>query len=618
MKRSPGKIAEQRVLTQKLADTLTQSPGTMAAPTVVANPYGLSPLSALVCFKTAQAEAFRVQLRDAAGETYLEYDTPRETVHRTIVPALINGEACTFVAEGEGGSHVEVALPVATIEPPLLTALEGEAPKGTLFFALAADGTGEPIALDAQGRLAWTLTLPLNHHLTFLENGHFLCGAPLQMAPPYSGTAIWEMDALGHIYHEWRFEDGFVSDFARLSDGTLVVISQKAWQGKVRDTLLWLDAESGEIVKRLAASDVLPATGGTAGQTGTDWFGGTSLRLDPAAGLLYWSGVAQNVVLEVDAQRAKVTRIIADYDAWEALQTAENVSAQHMTSDWLQTQTRADLFTRPVAAGTFEEAYGVQRRGDSLYYVNANRYPLGRKLSPKPFTVNVLDLASGQVSMFLPNKDALVSPVFCDLTLLDEGVALVLAGGLSNSESRLPGIFARERQEDIALSAQVFLYKDGAEQAQWIFDDNIVHVNLWQPEQLAFATGEEAVRGEWAPCFEIDIDLPYVHTGRLEEEMHLEFWQDDARLYLSGTFFKGEACTLILSQGEERHQFFLNTNRAPYGTEWLYTYGASDVERRLNWAVPCANLTGTWQITLQIEDTRYLSEEHAIFLKENK
>ena len=95
--------------------------------------------------------------------------------------------------------------------------------------------------------------------------------------------------------------------------------------------------------------------------------------------------------------------------------------------------------------------------------------------------------------------------------------------------------------------------------------------------------------------------------------MHIEFWQDDARLYLSGTFYKGEACTLILRRGDERHQFFLTTNRKPFGTEWLYTYGASDVERRLNWAIPCAHLKGKWQIDLLIDDILYHRKEFAEF-----
>lgn len=616
MKRSPGIIAEQRVLAEALEARLVEESGTPDAPVVVRDPYGVAPLSALVCFTTAQAEAFSVQLSDAQGRTYLRYNTPSATAHRIIVPALVNGEACSFAAVGTDGTRVQLALPLAEVEAPMLVAMEGAAPENTLLYALPADGAGQPVAVNALGDLCWTLTLPLNHRLTFLENGHFLCGAPLQLAPPYSGTAIWEMDALGHIYREYRFEDGFVSDFARLPDGTIVAITQTAWQGTARDVLVWLDGENGREKQRLNAADVLPKSNGTTGQSGSDWFQGTSLRYDAATGLLYWSGLAQNVVLEIDAATAEVRRIIASTEGWEEQRVARSEATEHITTSvdgWNAAHTRLDLFTRPVLSGTFEEAYGVQRWGDALYYVNANRYPLGRKLAPTPFNVNRLDLKTGRVSLFVSNSDGLISPVFCDLTLYDEHTALVLAGGLSNSDSLRPAVFARERQEDIALSAQVWYIADGERQTRWIFDDNLVHASLWQPQTLTNARGSESVLGQWRPSFEIDIELPHTSEGQLEDDMHIEFWQDDARLYLSGTFYKGEACTLILRRGDERHQFFLTTNRKPFGTEWLYTYGASDVERRLNWAIPCAHLKGKWQIDLLIDDILYHSKEVAEF-----
>lgn len=215
--------------------------------------------------------------------------------------------------------------------------------------------------------------------------------------------------------------------------------------------------------------------------------------------------------------------------------------------------------------------------------------------------------------MFLSNDEALVSPVFCDLTCYDDGAALVLAGGLSNTTSLRPAVFARERQEDIVLSAQAWYISGNKQRTIWTFDDNLVHVNLWQPEKLAFQTGNEQVIGAWRPSFEIDIELLHRSEERLEDNLSIDFWQDDARLYLSGTFYKGEACTLILRQGNEQHRFFLTTNRQPFGTEWLYTYGSSDVERRLNWAIPCSHLHGEWQIDLQIEDMLFHSNETVIF-----
>ena len=45
----------------------------------------------------------------------------------------------------------------------------------------------------------------------------------------------------------------------------------------------------------------------------------------------------------------------------------------------------------------------------------------------------------------------------------------------------------------------------------------------------------------------------------------------------------------------------------------LYTGYTTDVERRLNWAIPCAHLKGQWQIDLLIDDILYHSNEVAEF-----
>lgn len=596
MKKSAGVFAEQRMHTEALAASLAEVPGTPEAPVVIVDPYGIAPLSALLCFDTVVHEAFVVTLYDGKGRAYLTYQTPRAVAHRIIIPGLVNGQACRLEAVGSGGSQVNIELPVVRVAAPLEGQREGREMVDGWLFVLPADGAGQPIAVNAYGDLCWTLTLPLNQRLTMLENGHFLCGAPLQLAPPYSGTAIWEMDALGHVYKEYRFEDGFSGDFALLPNGQIVAITQSAFRGTARDVLVWLDGESGEERMRLRAADVLPPMGGTEGQTGTDWFQGTSLRYDRTSGLLYWSGQAQNVVIEIDAATAEVARIIGHVDGWDEEHTA------------------MALFKRPVFRGTFEEAYGVQRWGDSLFYINANRYPLGKKLMPKPFNINCLDLKSGRVRSFLDNEDDLLSPVFCDLCLDDAGNALILAGGLSNSQSRIPAVFARERQENIVLSAKVFLYHGGERVSSWTFDDNIIACALWQPakETLVHSMETTGVLGAWAPCFEIDMMLPVNSELPLHNELDVQFWQDEARLSLSGTFFQGEVCLLILYRGEERHQFYLTTNRQPFGCDWLYTYIDGE-ERRLNWAIPCSHLKGTWHIDLQIDDVLYHSGETVVF-----
>ncbi|MDO4281493.1 MAG: aryl-sulfate sulfotransferase [Peptococcaceae bacterium] len=587
-----GIFAQQQPLTAALEAQLAAHPGTASQPTVVYNPYEMAPLGALVCFDTEADVVFDVRLENAAGETFLRYQSPRTKHHRLMVPGRAPGEKTRLVATAGDGTQVDVVLDAVALDAPVSVQTQGEATEGGWLFTLPADGAGQPVAVNARGELLWTLSIPLNHKLHFLDNGHFLTGAPLQMAPPYSGTALWEMDLLGCVYKEWRFEDGFIGGFEVLEDGTIVAISQAAWQGTVRDQLLWLDPASGEIVKRFGAAGILPPYGGSPGQSGSDWFQGVSLRADRERGVLYWSSLAHGAIFEIDAETAALRRVIGPASLAEKL--ADGVA----------------LCSTGEAA--FREPYVGGRSGDWLYVVNANRYPDGKKQAFAPLSVVRVQLETGAVEPAFADAPALASPLFCDLTLAANGDALLLAGGESDAKGLVPAILAREQEEDIQLAAEVLLVHDGTVATRWRFDDNMIFAARWQPRALAFDATATGVIGHWASSFEVDVELSVSGEGSLADELDLHFWQDDARLYLSGIFFKGEACVLILRQGEVKHQFFLVTNRKPYGTEWLYTY-ISDEKRYLNWAIPCEHLSGTWQMDLLIDDFLYHSDETVTF-----
>ena len=168
-----------------------------------------------------------------------------------------------------------------------------------------------------------------------------------------------------------------------------MAIGQAAWQGTIRDTLLWINSESGAIEKRLAASSVLAPTGGNAGQSGSDWFQALVCVMIGKTVCCIGAAWRRMLCLWLMLKRQKVVKIIGHTDGWDEKRVATS------------------LFTRPVPRGTFEQAYGVQYADGALYYINANRYPLGKKLPSNPFTVNRLDLKSGRVSPYIRNTEGL-------------------------------------------------------------------------------------------------------------------------------------------------------------------------------------------------------------------
>lgn len=569
-------------------DAMYEAKPTPASPLVMRDPLERAPLSVLLAFNTDEDEAFDVTLCDSQDRVYLSFKSEPSSYHAFVLPTTVGG--AKVHGEGTRGSIFDEAFEAINIEGLPTIDFKGQLSENQLLLMAAADGEGPAWGINCYGEVSWLCDYSLSHTIKPMDNGHFYCGGFDQLAPPNSGVAIWEMDLLGWLHRDYRFEDGFVGDFAVLED-ELVAITQAAWQGTLRDTLLWIDKESGETTRRLDLKSVLPPIGGSGGQSGSDWFQGASLRYHKESGLLYLSGLAQNIVMVVDAQTAEVVDIIGDV---ALLGESVQKKSKH-----------------PLAKGVFEEAYGVTRRDDALYYVNAHRYPNGERTASLPFDVQKLDLETGTADTFICNQDALVSPFLCDLSFYDDKV-LILAGGMSNSNSIVPGVLALKKQDDLKLAAQVMLYKGRDKIAQLWVGTNLASAALITAKGVDDYMKDNDVLGQWTPSFEVDIDLPVASEGRLEDEMNIEFWCDDERLYLSGDFFKGEACVLILSKGEEKHQFFLTTNRKPFGAEWIYTY-AGGIERKLNWAIPMEPLSvGEWTIDILIDDMLLHSKETVV------
>ena len=80
------------------------------------------------CFypRRRQRRFQRTAQRRAGDATYLRYNTPsRRTAHRIIVPALVNGAACSFCSSGETDGHARSARICRwqRVEAPMLVAM---------------------------------------------------------------------------------------------------------------------------------------------------------------------------------------------------------------------------------------------------------------------------------------------------------------------------------------------------------------------------------------------------------------------------------------------------------------------------------------------------------------
>lgn len=561
-------------------------------PLVIVNPYKITPLSALICFETTQSEDFFIELYDNNGRRFLSYHTEPALKQRLPIVALIENSTTLVKACGSKGSLLSIEIISPEIEHIVELSMDQTSTCEELLFFLPADGVTEIVGFNRFGECCWLCTLPWSHRIELLENGHFLCGAPYQLAPPYSGTALWEIDALGHVYKEYRFEDGCSGDFTVLDDNFIVAITQLANHGTARDVLVWIDRENGQVVKRFFAKDFLPSFNGSAGQSGTDWFQGNQVFYQKEEKLLYWSGLAHNIILVLDAVHGTLKQIIGKNHGWK--EKVDNM-----------------LFKPLIAENVLEEPYGIYVESHYIYYMNAHRYPEGRKGYPEPVDLIRMNLLTGDIVPWFVLPFEVISPVFNDVVKLPCERYGILAGGISDTTSMVPAFFAREQQPQVYCESRLFIYQEQMLLQIYHINVNCKAICAWNSSFLKNGSTQQinGILGSWRHHLEIDIELPVKEVEWLEDDFPIHFWQDDARLYVKATFYQGEMTVLILERDGEKHQFFIQSNRKPFGSEWTHTYTGGP-ERQVYWAIPITHLVGKWNISLLIDETLYRTNEY--------
>lgn len=553
------------------ASYLARADRSLAEAEPVLNPYGASPLTALLPFRAR--EAGHVSVRSGG----LLYEVP------------VQEGPCLLPLIGlvpDTDNEVRIALGAATRSLLLRPETPQEAPKLEVRGTLPADrwlfllgvGAGASAAWDDEGQLRWVYEEALSHALLDLGDGTFLVGAPDNPAPPYGPTALWRMDLLGYVHRVYHLPTGLTGGVAVLGDGSIVCVSQGNDEGCIRDRLLWLDPDTGEVLRDLRLADAIPKAFGEARQSGSDWLGAQSLSYDSSQDLLFLSCHQQSAVLAIRGESGEVVTVYAHKTPWPQ-------------GPWQAIA--CDLGIEPWLAlpfGAYGDGQGgfrvlcedSRRRGLTLYDVSANGEP--------------------HIRLELPEWQ---SHVMNDLSPAGE-YFLCHAGGRQAPSHRV-ALFQQGSREAPPTWSETMLIDEtdrrGDRLTHCRFDVASYGARLWRPMVAADAPAIGPL-GRWLAPLEIDIDLPVDAEEAEDGSFEARTWVKDGRLYLQATFYQGEAVALILRRGEERHTYYVQANRRPYGAFWLR--GDTDrPERPVIWAIGVEALAGEWQGALWVDNTLY-------------
>lgn len=262
---------------------------------IVLNPYGLSPLTALILFRTKESCRVQVEVVGRSQETGLgNMDVsgivPESVWHRVPVAGLYPGrknKVKLTLYKGDNPLCTAVLFirtsPLPSSMKNMVSIRRNEQPSSFgLTFVYGGD-TRYPYAFDRAGKIRFYIERqPKPYGLHFLSNGHFLFAEKSILMPSFSNphsTQALEMDILGRVHHIYNIENGLHHDANELEPGGNILAAGSTLEHSNEDMVLELDRKTGTIVKSVKLTEIFDKTY----QDGIDWVHLNTVSYDAAS-----------------------------------------------------------------------------------------------------------------------------------------------------------------------------------------------------------------------------------------------------------------------------------------------------------------------------------------------
>lgn len=304
---------------------------------VKVNPYGTSPLTALMIFKTDQVAKVTYTVVGKTDNTSITNTVKGyKTTHQVPIVGLY--------ANYSNQVQVTLTYKDGTTEQKTFTIKTGKLPKNLRQTKITVSKSNkskmqignneltyinktseEPFAVDADGNIRWYSTLYSRHTFVQLSNGHLLIQNRTN-GNKGSYNVLSETDYLGRIYRRYRFSDKLGKssleqyitavhhDALELPNHNLLV-TISGGDKYAEDVIAEIDYKTGKTVKVIDFKKLLPSSmyrnySSTTTKGGKiDWLHMNSLYYDQKTGNLLVSARNQDITMSINYKSGKINWI---------------------------------------------------------------------------------------------------------------------------------------------------------------------------------------------------------------------------------------------------------------------------------------------------------------------
>ena len=598
---------------------------TIDSPNVIKNPYGKSPLTALVIFRTTNSVSPTVTIHGDDDLTTFTHTFDSSTDHYLPIYGLYaDRDNKVTISYKDGDQSVTKDITVTTDKLPddMVLPTEVKANKEKLaneLYFFTPSSKGYAVAYDVNGDVRWYIDQLATWKIDRLNNGHLLLSTERLINQPYYTTGLYEMDLLGKVYTEFSLPGGYHHDYFEMANGNLLVSSDdfNSDAGTVEDYIVELDRQTGEIVKKFDLKKVLNTDDGKSENWSSyDWFHNNSVWYDEKTNVVILSGRHKDAVIAIDYDSGKLKWILGDPTNWDEEYQKYFFTPVGDDFEWQWSQ-HAAMVTPEGYIFILDNGNNKSKVSDD-YVPAEDSYTRGvmYKIDTDKMTIE-------QVWQYGKERGSdFYSPYISDVDYLDDGHYIVHSGGIVKVDGKPSNQPAGLSNGKVELNSDtVELLND-----EVIFEIKLPTNNyrvermpLYVDEDDGLVTGKAKQLGSLGETKVDEITNSFTYSGKKIDDNYtshkISVKKEYDRLVVKGQFKRGQNINVILRRGLENRSYNIRVSKKPYTALCVDIFTEEETANGIEVTkyINRDGLKGRYNVYIEIDGTVYNTGEYVKF-----
>lgn len=582
---------------------------TLENPNVIVNPYGNSPLTALVIFETDNEEEVEVTIKGKDKNSTFTHTFEATKEHYLPIYGLYADEENEVILEvGDTKKVLKIKTDALPSNMALPTSVKADKSKlGNDLYFFTPSSSGYTVAYDVNGDVRWYLTNYALWKIDRLENGNLLVSTERLVNSPYYMTGMYEMTLLGKIVKEYSLEGGYHHDYYEMPNGNLLVASDNFSSGTVEDYIVEIDRETGEVVKTFDLTKILnKGDGKNENWSQYDWFHNNSVWYDEKTNSVTLSGRHMDAVINLDYDSGELNWIIGDSTNWSEEYQKYFFTPVGDDFEWQWSQHAAMI--------TPEGYVFILDNGNNKSKIESEYVPASKSYTRGVlYKIDTENMTIEQIWEYGKERgSSFYSPYISDVDYLDKNHYIVHSGGIVSVDGKPSNQPAGLTSGDVSLTSDtVELLND-----QVIFEIKLP-TNNYRVEKMSLYGNENFSLGGQSRIGSLGktkVDHEGISFGilaknydEIKESHKIELTKEYDRLVFSGQFLRGTDVSVLLYKNGVMKEYDVPISKKPYTALCVDIFTEEEDENGIvvTKYINQEGLDGKYSIYLKIDDILY-------------